>query len=85
MTEAGVDMTAVSVVGLYAPAGTPPAIVARLNSELARIMQTTQVRTALSGMAAENITASPAEFSSLLARDRERFGVIVREANIRAE
>jgi tripartite-type tricarboxylate transporter receptor subunit TctC len=85
MTEAGVDMTAVSVVGLFAPAGTPPAVVARLNAEVSRIMQTPQVRTALAAMAAENITATPAGFSSLLARDRERFGVIVREANIRAE
>lgn len=85
MREAGADMTAVSVVGLFAPAGTPGDIVARLNRELARIMQTLEVRAALTAMAAEPITASPAEFSALLARDRDRFGVIVREANIRAE
>lgn len=85
LTEAGVDMTAVSVVGLYAPAATPVDIVNRLNREVARIMQTPEVRSALTAMAAEPISASPAEFSSLLARDRERFGVIVREAGIRIE
>ena len=85
LREAGADMTAVSVVGLFAPAGTPAEIVARLNRELARIMQAPESRAALSAMAAEGITASPQEFAAQLARDRERFGVIVREANIRAE
>lgn len=85
MREAGVDMTAVSIVGLFAPAGTPGEIVARLNRELARIMQTPDVRAALTAMAAEPISVSPSEFATLLSRDRERFGVIVREANIRAE
>ena len=85
LRDAGVDMTAVSVVGLFAPAGTPAEIVARLNRELARIMQAPESRAALAAMAAEGITASPQEFAAQLARDRERFGVIVREANIRAE
>ena len=85
LREAGADMTAVSVVGLFAPAGTPAEIVARLNRELARIMQSPESRAALSAMAAEGITASPQEFAAQLARDRERFGVIVREAGIRAE
>ncbi len=85
LTEAGVGMTAVSVVGLYAPAATPGEVVNRLNREVARIMQAPEIRTALAAMAAEPIAASPAEFASLLARDRERFGAIVREAGIRAE
>ena len=85
LREAGADMTAVSVVGLFAPAGTPAEIVARLNRELARIMQAPESRAALSAMAAEGITASPQEFAAQLTRDRERFGVIVREAGIRAE
>ena len=85
LREAGADMTAVSVGGLFAPAGTPAEIVARLNRELARIMQAPESRAALSAMAAEGITASPQEFAAQLTRDRERFGVIVREAGIRAE
>ena len=83
--EAGIDMTAVSIVGLYAPAGTPADIVLRLNREITRIMRTPEVSAALTTMAAEPLTASPEEFSLMLARDRERFGVIVREANIRVD
>jgi tripartite-type tricarboxylate transporter receptor subunit TctC len=85
LREAGTDMTAVSVVGLYAPAGTPADIVARLNREITRIMQTPEARAALAAMAAEPIAASPQDFAALLARERKRFGALVREADIRVE
>ncbi|MFN0301772.1 MAG: Bug family tripartite tricarboxylate transporter substrate binding protein [Burkholderiales bacterium] len=85
LREAGADMTAVSVVGVYAPAGTPLDVITRLNREITGIMQTHEARTALSAMAAEPIAASPQEFAALLARDRERFGIIVRDANIQID
>ncbi len=85
LREAGTDMTAVSVVGLYAPARAPGEIVMRLNREITRIMQTPEMRASLATIAAEPIAASPQEFAALLERDRERFGVIVRTANIRVE
>ena len=85
LREAGADMTAVSVVGLFAPAGTSADIVLRLNREITRIMQTPEARGALAAMAAEPIAATPQEFAAILSRDRERFGAIVREANIQAE
>ncbi len=85
LTEAGVNMIAVSVVGVFAPAGTPSEVVTRLNREVSRIMQLPKVREALASMAAEPIAASPQEFDALLAKDRERFGAIVREANIKAQ
>ena len=85
MAEAGTDMNAVSIVGVYAPAGTPGEIVARLNREIGRIMQTAEARAALATLSAEPITASPGEFAEMLRRDRERFGAIVREANIRVD
>ncbi len=85
LAEAGIDMTAVSVVGLYAPAGTPRDIVLRLNREVTRVMQMPEARAALSAMAADPIAASPQEFAALLGRDRERFGALVREAGIRVD
>jgi tripartite-type tricarboxylate transporter receptor subunit TctC len=78
-------MTAVSVVGVFAPSGAPWEVVTRLNREISRIMQLPKVREALASMAAEPIAASPQEFDALLAKDRERFGAIVREANIKAQ
>jgi tripartite-type tricarboxylate transporter receptor subunit TctC len=85
LLEAGMDVTVEFVQGVFAPAGTPRAIVARLNREMDHIMQSAELRTMLAGIGAEPVTASPEAFAALLQRDRERFGAIIREANIRVE
>lgn len=85
MAEAGADVNVDLVQGVYAPAGTPRAIVTRLNREIVRIMQTAEVRTRLAAIGGEPVTASSEEFAAHQRRDRERFGVFIREANIRVE
>ena len=85
MAEAGMDVNTSTLSGVYAPAGTPREIIARLNREISRIMQTAEAHAALAVIATEGVTASPEEFAALQHRDRERFGAIVREANIRAD
>jgi tripartite-type tricarboxylate transporter receptor subunit TctC len=88
MAEAGTDMDmgATNVFGIYAPSGTPREIIARLNREVGRIMQTAEVRASLfTGIGAEAVAATPEEFAAQLLRERERFGAIVREANIRVD
>ena len=85
MAEAGADVTVEFVQGVYAPAGTPREIVARLNREMGRVMQSAEVRAVLAGIGAEPVTASPEEFAALQRRERERFGAIVRKANIRVQ
>ena len=85
MAEAGTDVDASVVGGVYAPAGTPREIVARLNREISRIMQTAEARAAVTLVAADVITASPEEFAARMSRDRERFGAFVREADIRVD
>jgi len=85
MAEAGADVTVEFVQGVYAPAGTPREIVARLNREMGRVMQSAEVRAVLAGIGAEPVTASPEEFAALQQRERERFGAIVRKANIRVQ
>jgi len=83
--EAGTDVDMAIVSGVFAPAGTPREIVARLNREIGRVLQIAEVRAALAAIASEVVTASPEEFAALMHRDRERFGMIVREAGIRAD
>ena len=85
MTEAGVEVDSSSVHGLYAPAGTPAAIVARLAREMDRVMRTPEVVKAVAAVTAESVYATPEEFATKLRRDRERYGVVIREAGIRAE
>jgi tripartite-type tricarboxylate transporter receptor subunit TctC len=85
MAEAGTDVDASTVHGLYAPGGTPREIVVRLHRELDRIMRTPEALKAVSAVTAESAYATPEAFAAQLRRDRERFGAIVREAGIRAE
>jgi tripartite-type tricarboxylate transporter receptor subunit TctC len=84
MTEAGTNVDITWMSGVYAPAGTPRETIARLNREIGRIMQTPETRTLLVAMAAEPIPPmSPEAFAARNRRERERFGAIVREANIK--
>ena len=85
MAEAGTDVNVDLVQGVYAPTRTPPEIISRLNREIGRIMQTAEVRATLAAIGGEAVTASPEEFAAQQRRERERFGVIIREANIRAQ
>jgi tripartite-type tricarboxylate transporter receptor subunit TctC len=84
MTEAGTNVEITWMSGVYAPAHTPRETIARLNREIGRIMQTPETRTLLVAMAAEPIPPmSPEAFAARNRRERERFGAIVREANIK--
>lgn len=65
--------------------GTPHDIVMRLNREIGRNMQTSDVSSALSVAGAEAVKATPEEFAAQMSRNRERFGAFVREANIHAD
>jgi len=84
MTESGLEVDD-ALFGVYAPTGTPREIVTRLNREIGRIMQTAEARAVLATFAAEVFTASPEEFAAIQSRDRERYGVFIRDANIRAD
>ena len=84
MAEAGTNVDIIWLSGVYAPAGTPRDIVTRLNREIARIMQTAETRAMLASMQAEAVAPmSPEEFAAHQQRARERFGELVRDANIR--
>jgi len=84
MAEAGTNMEITWMSGVYAPAGTPREIIARLNRDIGRIMQNPETRALLLTMAAEPIPPmSPEAFAARNTRERERFGAIVREANIK--
>jgi tripartite-type tricarboxylate transporter receptor subunit TctC len=85
MAEAGTNVNTSIVNGVFAPGGTPRDIVSRLNREIGRIMQTAEARAAIAAISSELVTASPEEFAAMMQRDRDRFGAMVREANIRVD
>ena len=86
LAEAGmVGFDADSWFGFYAPAGVPADILARLNREINRALQTPAVRDWITALGAEAVALSADEFAALQRADRERFGVVVRDAGIKLD
>ena len=86
MAEAGVlgyEMSGWN--GIFAVKGTPPEIVVRLNSEVAKILRTPEVRQELAALGAEPVADTPEEFAAFLKADMVRWGKIIHEKGIRAD
>lgn len=71
--------------GVFAPAGTPPEIVARLNAELNATIAEAPVVERLDGLGVTVPRNTPAEFAAFLERQVALHTRVVREANIRIE
>jgi tripartite-type tricarboxylate transporter receptor subunit TctC len=71
--------------GLFAPAGTPPEIVEKISGEVQRIMQLPNIQERLKGMGAKPIGSTPEEFAQFIAAEREKWAVVIKEANITIE
>ena len=86
MIEAGVaDYEMSGWNGIFAVKGTPPAIVARLHSEVAEILHTPEVRQELAALGAEPVGDTPDEFAAFLKTDMARWGNIIQEKGIRSD
>ena len=84
--EAGIaDYDASSWNGIAVPAGTPHAIVGRLNTELTRILKTPLVRERLAQDGAVPVPSTPEEFSALIKLEMAKWAQVVKAANIRIE
>jgi tripartite-type tricarboxylate transporter receptor subunit TctC len=79
------DFVALTFTGVMAPAGTPPAIVARLNGAINETLAAPEVRAALERMGAEIRTGSPADFAGFLAAERRKWDEVVRLSGVRIE
>ena len=86
VAESGVPgYEAVGWYGIAAPAGTPPAIVERLNREINAILERPAFRERLAGQGADAEPMTPATFGALIARDRAIYAQVIRTANIRPD
>ncbi|WP_066273475.1 Bug family tripartite tricarboxylate transporter substrate binding protein [Hydrogenophaga palleronii] len=74
-----------SVFGFYAPTGTPPAVINKLNAEINKILATPSVKERIIALGGEAMPLSPAEFGKRVQDDSKRFGAIIRERGITAE
>jgi tripartite-type tricarboxylate transporter receptor subunit TctC len=68
--------------GMLAPAGTPAAIISRLNAELVRTLKSPEVLKRLAPDGAEPVGSTPAQFGEHLAREIARWRKVVMDAGI---
>ena len=71
--------------GLLAPAGTPPAIVSRLSTEMLQVLGRADVKATLGAQGLEVAPGSPAQFADYIKSEIARFGRIAKAAGIKAE
>ena len=64
--------------GLMAPAGTPPAIIARLNAETVKILALPEVRATLLAQAALPVGNTPEQFRAYIAEEIDRWGKVIK-------
>ncbi|MBM3344109.1 MAG: tripartite tricarboxylate transporter substrate binding protein [Betaproteobacteria bacterium] len=84
--EAGFPSVDVSLwQGMFAPAGTPPAVLDKLSRTIAKAVNTPEVTQLLEKQGAEPAGSTPAEFGRFVQQERERWLQVVRDAKITAE
>jgi len=86
MIESGVPgFVTASFTGIVAPAGTPAAIVSRLNVAINECLKSPDVQATLTKLSVEPHIGSPDEFAAFLARERGIWVPLVKTANVKAE
>ena len=71
--------------GMFAPAGVPKAIIARLHGDLMKIMATQDMRERLTAIAMTPVGNTPEEFTAQVKADITRWGKVIREGGIKVD
>lgn len=71
--------------GLFAPAGTPASIIARLNREVVQVLRRPEIKDKLLSLGMEAIGNSPQEFAAVIKSEVVLMGKVIKEAGIRDE
>src|SRR5437867_7152809 len=72
-------------VGLFAPAGTPPEIVDKINKDVNRVLQLPDVKERLANLGAEAMPMTPAEFKKFVHGEIEDSAKVVKAAGIKPQ
>ena len=79
------DFVVDSWVGILAPAATPPAVIARLNTELNAVLNDPAVRERLATLGIDPTPGTPEQFRQQMQKDLAAYGPIVKAAGIKLE
>jgi tripartite-type tricarboxylate transporter receptor subunit TctC len=86
LAEAGYPkLTSEDWAGFLIKAGTPPAVVAKLNAAINKAIQSDKVRDAFTKLGFDTGGGSPEEFGTMMRAEMVRWGAIVKEANIKIQ
>jgi tripartite-type tricarboxylate transporter receptor subunit TctC len=75
----------IALIGFFAPAATPPAVVRLLNREIVQALHREDVKTRLFNSGVEVAGNTPEEFAAVIKADIVRTGKVIREAGISGE
>ena len=76
---------AVSMTGLWAPAGTPAAIITRLNQETVRALNRADIKERILKAGSEAVGNSPEQFTALIKADMSRITKVIKEAGLKTD
>jgi tripartite-type tricarboxylate transporter receptor subunit TctC len=86
MTEAGYpDIAGDNWVGVLVPAGTPKDIIALLHREITSIIAVPEMKARLASLGFEPVASTPEEFGTQIRTEIERWGNVIRAANIKGQ
>jgi tripartite-type tricarboxylate transporter receptor subunit TctC len=81
----GLSYEAAAWIGYAAPPGTPREVLSRLSSEIRKILGTDDLKERFLALGMEAQSSTPEEMAAFMRREQERYGDIIRSANIKAE
>ena len=74
-----------SPFGVFAPANTPQAIIARLGRDIAQGLSDTEIKARFNGAGVETVGSTPAELGAMVKAEMTKWGKLIRESGIREE
>jgi tripartite-type tricarboxylate transporter receptor subunit TctC len=83
MAEAGYpQLDSGAWMGLLAPAGTPAAVIGRLNAEVAKVLKDPDLIKRLADQAVELSSSTPEQFGALVRSEHDKWGKVIRDAKL---
>jgi tripartite-type tricarboxylate transporter receptor subunit TctC len=72
-------------IGYAAPAGTPREVLARISGEMRKLLAEPEIKERLVGLGLDAVATTPDEMASFMRKEQERYGTVIRNANIKVE
>ncbi len=85
MAEAGYPIEGLGWNGIFVPAGTPRPVIDRLQQEIARVLRLKDIQDDAAALGTQAGGESPEEFAAFVRSEVQKWGKVIRDANIKAQ